>query len=394
MYKRRHLVSLVLALVLFLSSGMPASEVMASNLEQQREDALDKIDDIKADINSVKSKINSLKNSKSNLQSYINELDDQAAQLSDQLTELEESIEKKNTEIEETKAELEEAIETVDKQYGAMKLRIQYMYENGNYSYMVMLLEASSMKDLLNRAEFASQMVEYDRRMLVTFQAARKVVEDTKAQLEQEQEDLKALQAEVTEQKEALDVLIEAKTAEIAAYQRQINEAQDDADDYAAQLAQQEKLLNQIEDQIAAAAAANDGGVTGSASGFIWPCPSSKRITSYFGPRKSPTAGASSNHKGIDIGAPTGTAIVASAGGVVTTSTYSRSAGNYIVISHGGGMSTVYMHCSKLYVGVGAKVSQGQKIAAVGSTGYSTGPHLHFGVIKNGTYVNPLGYVN
>ena len=160
-------------------------------------------------------------------------------------------------------------------------------------------------------------------------------------------------------------------------------------------LAEQERLLDQIEQQIAAAAAAaaQEGDGDGGASGFIWPCPSSHRITSNFGPRPQPTAGASTNHKGIDIGAGYGSAIVASASGRVTTSTYSSSAGNYIVISHGNGMSTVYMHCSALYVSVGQMVSQGETIAAVGSTGYSTGNHLHFGVIKNGTYVNPLNYV-
>ena len=129
-------------------------------------------------------------------------------------------------------------------------------------------------------------------------------------------------------------------------------------------------------------------------TGFIWPCPSYTRISSYFGPRQQPTAGASTDHKGIDLAAPYGAAILASAAGTVTTSTYSSSAGNYIVIAHGNGMSTVYMHCSSLLVSVGQTVQQGQTIAKVGSTGYSTGNHLHFGVIKNGTYVNPLNYIS
>ena len=127
---------------------------------------------------------------------------------------------------------------------------------------------------------------------------------------------------------------------------------------------------------------------------FIWPCPSSGRITSGFGGRSSPTAGASSNHQGIDIGAPTGTDIVAAAAGEVVVSTYSYSAGNYVMLSHGGGVYTVYMHASKLLVSAGDSVKQGQVIAKVGSTGYSTGPHLHFGVRVNGTYVNPSQYVS
>ncbi len=135
----------------------------------------------------------------------------------------------------------------------------------------------------------------------------------------------------------------------------------------------------------------NDGEV--SASGYIWPVPDSKRITSYFGPRKQPTAGASTYHRGIDIGAPMYTNIVAVKDGKVVTATYSSSAGNFIIVDHGNGVQTGYMHCSKLNVGVGDTVKQGEVIALVGNTGVSTGPHLHFAVLQNGTYVNPLNYV-
>lgn len=198
-----------------------------------------------------------------------------------------------------------------------------------------------------------------------------------------------------SEQKKTVDALIKTKTAQIQSYQDQIDSENSNAEEYKADLAKQQKLLDQIEQQIAAAAAANaqasDG--DGGASGFVWPCPSSRRITSGFGNRAQPTAGASTNHKGIDIGASYGASIVAAASGRVTTAAYSSSAGNYIVISHGNSLSTVYMHCSALYVSAGQTVSAGQAIAAVGSTGYSTGNHLHFGVIKNGSYVNPTAYV-
>ena len=132
---------------------------------------------------------------------------------------------------------------------------------------------------------------------------------------------------------------------------------------------------------------------TGSSS-LRWPCPASGRITSGYGNRKSPTAGASSNHKGIDISASTGSSIVAAAGGTVSIATYSYSAGNYVVVNHGNGLSTVYMHCSQLLVSAGDTVKAGQTIAKVGSTGYSTGSHLHFAVRKNGSYVNPSSYVS
>jgi murein DD-endopeptidase MepM/ murein hydrolase activator NlpD len=122
--------------------------------------------------------------------------------------------------------------------------------------------------------------------------------------------------------------------------------------------------------------------------------PSSSRITSSFGNRSQPTAGASTYHKGIDIGAPTGSTIVASKSGSVVIASYSVSAGNYIMLSHGSGIYTVYMHCSQLLVSVGDEVKQGQTIGKVGSTGYSTGSHLHFGISIDGNYVNPQNYVS
>ena len=132
---------------------------------------------------------------------------------------------------------------------------------------------------------------------------------------------------------------------------------------------------------------------TVSSGGFRWPVPSSSRITCTFGYRNAPTTGASTYHQGIDIGASTGANIVAAKGGTVVTASYNVAAGNYIMISHGNGVYTVYMHCSRLLVSVGQSVNQGDVIALVGSTGVSTGPHLHFGVNVNGSYVNPMNYV-
>ncbi len=365
-------------------------------LEQKRQDTLDEINSIKEDISTVEKKISELKNTRSNLQTYINQLDRQVNSLAAQISDLEEKIEQKKKEIEEKQQELLEAEAEAEEQYGLMKKRIQYMYEQGSQSFLELLLESESLADMMNRADYAMQMSEYDRQMMNELREIREAIAEYKALLEAEQEEQEKLLAELEDQKAAVNKAIAAKTQEIAAYQSQIDSASGEQSEYQKQLAQQEKLLDQIEAQIAAAAAAaaaeNDG--DGGASGFLWPCPASHRITSYFGPRKAPVPGASTYHKGIDIGAGTGSSIIASAAGRVTTSKYSNSAGNYVVISHGKGISTVYMHASALYVSVGDVVAQGQTIAAVGSTGYSSGPHLHFGVIVNGSYVNPLNYVN
>ena len=402
--KRTRMVSALLVVALtagciFTKDNLRVSatspKIDTSDLEDKKQDTLDKIKDIKSDISDVKKKISDLKNSKSNLETYISKLDTEANDLAKQIDRLNGDIAAKKEEITAAEGELEEAVETAAQQYEDMKKRIQYLYENGNPSYLELLLTSESMADFLNKSSYAEQMTAYDRNMLEEYIAQKQAVEEKKKELESEKEELDAMAGAASEQKKTVDALIKTKTAQIQSYQDQIDSESSNAEEYKADLAKQQKLLDQIEQQIAAAAAANaqasDG--DGGASGFVWPCPSSRRITSGFGNRAQPTAGASTNHKGIDIGASYGASIVAAASGRVTTAAYSSSAGNYVVISHGNGLSTVYMHCSALYVSAGQTVSAGQSIAAVGSTGYSTGNHLHFGVIKNGSYVNPLGYV-
>ncbi len=402
--KRTRMVSALLVVALtagciFTKDNLRVSatspKIDTSDLEDKKQDTLDKIKDIKSDISDVKKKISDLKNSKSNLETYISKLDTEANDLAKQIDRLNGDIAAKKEEITAAEGELEEAVETAAQQYEDMKKRIQYLYENGNPSYLELLLTSESMADFLNKSSYAEQMTAYDRNMLEEYIAQKQAVEEKKKELESEKEELDAMAGAASEQKKTVDALIKTKTAQIQSYQDQIDSENSNAEEYKADLAKQQKLLDQIEQQIAAAAAANaqasDG--DGGASGFVWPCPSSRRITSGFGNRAQPTAGASTNHKGIDIGASYGASIVAAASGRVTTAAYSSSAGNYIVISHGNSLSTVYMHCSALYVSAGQTVSAGQAIAAVGSTGYSTGNHLHFGVIKNGSYVNPTAYV-
>lgn len=126
---------------------------------------------------------------------------------------------------------------------------------------------------------------------------------------------------------------------------------------------------------------------------FTWPAPSYTRISDEYGNRQHPILGIQQFHNGLDMAAPGGSAILAAYDGKVVAATYSNSMGNYIMIDHGDSLYTIYMHASALYVSKGAEVSKGDKIAAVGSTGRSTGNHLHFSVRLNGNYVNPWNYL-
>ena len=341
---------------------------------------------------------------KADTEKYVRQLDGNLNELAGELTRLEEQIAQKEGEIAQAQDELAAARETEANQYDSMKLRIKYMYERGDTSYLDLILQSKSISQMLNRAEYVSKITEYDRDMLEKYQETKEAVAEREAALEQEHVELVALQDSTKAKQASVKQLLADKEAELTAYNSKISATQDQIAGYEADIKAQEDKMRQIEAEMKrreeeAKKKAQQAGQTytvkdlGNIS-FKWPCPSSSRITSNFGDRESPTEGASSNHKGMDIGASTGADIIAAADGEVVIATYSYSAGNYIMIDHGGGVSTVYMHCSQLLVSKGAKVKQGQVIAKVGSTGYSTGPHLHFGIRSGGTYVNPRNYVS
>ena len=376
------------------------------------------------DLQKAKELIDSLKGSKEDIQSEVEKLDKQLNEISGKVKELESRLSKKRQEIADTESALNKAKEQEKKQYRNMKKRIQFMYENGQTSYVEMLLSADSFTDFLNAVEYITQISQYDRKMLKEYQNMQVTIADTQKTLETDYASLQSLQAKVQEEKQAVAALESAKKGELNDVADDLTDAQTVAKAYEAEIQAQNEVIAQIQaaqkraaeqqaaQQQAQAAEENQGATdaagenqntaqnttpsgNGQSTGsMMWPCPSSKRVTSDYGPRTSPTNGASSNHKGIDIGAAYGADIVAASSGRVTTATYSSSAGNYVVISHGGGISTVYMHASSLTVSAGQTVSKGQVIAKVGSTGISTGNHLHFGVTLNGVYVSPWGYVS
>ena len=366
------------------------------------------------DLQKAKELIDSLKGSKEDIQSEVEKLDKQLNEISGKVKELESRLSKKRQEIADTESALNKAKEQEKKQYRNMKKRIQFMYENGQTSYVEMLLSADSFTDFLNAVEYITQISQYDRKMLKEYQNMQVTIADTQKTLETDYASLQSLQAKVQEEKQAVAALESAKKGELNDVADDLTDAQTVAKAYEAEIqaAQKRAAEQQAAQQQAQAAEENQGATdaagenqntaqnttpsgNGQSTGsMMWPCPSSKRVTSDYGPRTSPTNGASSNHKGIDIGAAYGADIVAADGGTVLVATYSSSGGNYVIIDHGGGLCTVYMHASSLTVSAGQTVSKGQVIAKVGSTGISTGNHLHFGVTLNGVYVSPWGYVS
>lgn len=395
-----------------LKGGLAAAGVLlllclsfpAYGTKKELEAEKEKTSVIEEEKKKVEDTLKNLEGQKADTESYVRQLDQEMAAISSQLEELSGQIADKESEIAVTQEELSAAQEAEVQQYDAMKLRIKYMYEKGDTTFIDLILESKSISQLLNRAEYISQISQYDRQMLDEYAATRQTIADNEAKLESERADLLALQESTQAKHNSVEELLAAKEEQLKSYETQIASAQSQINAYEQDLAAQESKIRQIEEEMQKAeeearkkAESSGTSYTVKSLGntkFIWPCPSSSRITSAFGGRESPTEGASSNHQGIGIGASTGSDIVAAADGVVTIATYSASAGNYVMLSHGGGVSTVYMHCSSLNVSEGQSVTQGQVIAKVGSTGYSTGPHLHFGIRSGGSYVNPSNYVS
>lgn len=389
----------LLALCLAVSFVMPVQAT-----KQDVDAAKQKASSLEEEKKKVEATLKSLDGLKNDAAEYVKQLDNSLDTLNREVEQLDGQITDKEEEIAKTQQELLEAQQVEEGQYDSMKLRIKYMYERGNVSLIDMLLQSQDIVQLMNRAEYIRKISEYDKKMMDEYVATKEAITVHEAALEEEHGQLLGLQEQTQAKQQSVETLLTQKNKELKNFENQIQAAEGQISQYKQDIKAQENKVKQLEAEIkrkeeearkaAEAAGKQYNTVSLGNINFIWPLPSSSRITSRFGGRSSPTEGASSNHQGIDVGASTGSAIVAAASGTVVISTYSYSAGNYVMLNHGGGVYTVYMHCSQLLVSEGQQVSQGQTIAKVGSTGYSTGPHLHFGIRSGGRYLNPLSYVS
>ena len=352
-------------------------------------------DQLKSGLTDVQKVKASLEKNKADLNAYVSELDTNLTALQNSIDMLTEKIAEKEAEIEQTILELAAAEAERDAQYEAMKQRIKYIYLHGDTIYLEILLGEGSFADKLNRSAYVEKLEEYDRNMLENYKLQVRLVEVTKEALEEERITLDETKADLEEEEAAVETLIAEKQAQIGAIQQDINTQEVSIQQYQQAIAQRDSEIAALEAAVKAERErlAEENRRHFGGGPFTWPAPSYTYISSDYGYRTAPTSGASTFHSGLDMAAPAGSPILAAAEGTVIAAGYSWSMGNYVMIDHGDGISTVYMHASALYVSKGQDVSAGQKIAAVGSTGISTGPHLHFSVRVNGSYVNPRNYL-
>ena len=388
------------------SSGEIRRQINA--LKEEKEELQEKITDVQEQYQKNENEI-------VDLMARKNVIEQEAQLLRTQVTNINQQLAAYSTLI----ADKQDELDTAQGRYSLLnqenRIRIRAMEEEGSVTYWEVLFRASSFSDLLDRLNMVEEIAASDNRRLKELSEAASAVEVAQDELLLEKEDMEDTRQELDntqaeldrKDQEAAELLQQllSKADDLAALEEKFAEMDDAFLKQIARKEQEYSAAKQAEwaaymatyvpptmGQAGAVGNGSSGGgaVGGGEGGWLIPCNYSS-VTSPFGQRNSPTAGASTNHLGVDLDSVTGERVVASKGGVVVAAGYSNSAGNYVKIDHGGGYTSVYMHLNSIdNCSTGSMVGAGQQIGTVGATGIATGDHLHFSVTKDGVYINPM----
>lgn len=397
MKRRKRLVTVMavlLALILLVPilsvlirplNARAVSESELYQLQQQQEELKRQQEEIQAQIDSNQYERAAILDRKEILDRQAELTRQEIANLSKQISTYENLIAEKEDEYRAARAEEE-------RQREIFKKRVRVMEENGEVSYLSVLFGAKDFADLLSRLDFISEIMESDEQVIKSYEKAQAEANQKKTELEDVRNGLveaRTLQeqrsAELDSQISQAVQLIQDLESNIAKNAQLIEEAEAAEQEVAQKILEMARELERQRQQ-------QGGGLVSSTGRYIWPSNASRYVTSAYGMREDPITYVWRMHNGIDIGASYGTDILASDSGEVVTATYSSSYGYYVMLYHGDDRYTLYAHMSEIWVYEGQYVTQGDVIGLVGSTGYSTGPHIHFEVMENGSRVDPLSY--
>ena len=356
--------AVIISLILAMSFCFSTTSVYAKPLSELQEEIEQKQDELKKG-----------KEKEKNLSSQINSLEKEIYQLNDQ-------IEVSEVKLDKLKKDLDEAQKKVDKQNEELGVRLRTMYKNGSVGFMDVLMNSNSFSEFLTNMDLVEKIYASDKDVLQDLQDSHDAIEKKKNKVEKLSKELKSSKAAA----ESSMQTVEAEKKKIADDNEKNAEMLDDLENEAAAEAARLAAASQSGNISSSSTSSYGGGA------FAWPTPSSQRVSSGYGWRICPFHGREF-HGAIDIAASGGAAIVSVADGTVISAGWNGGFGNSIKVDHGGGLVTMYNHCSSFNASVGQKVSKGQTIAFVGTTGSSTGNHLDFRVFKDGTTQNPFSYL-
>lgn len=405
----------ILAAVLLLTqllTAVPYKAEAASSgeLKAQLEALEAEKDKIDAKLKELQGKLSDNLNEMEAIIAQKDIIDQEIFTLYEKTTNINEQIAAYSTLIADKQEELDEAQAHLKELNEKNKERIRTMEEDGTISYWSVLFEANSFSDFLDRLNMVEEIAASDARRLKEMSAAAEAVAAAKAELEEGQKalevtktELQAAQAEQEKKRAEADALLAQLIATGEEYEKYIAEVEEEEDSLSIQINNAEQLYENAKYQewlstSVATKPSYGGGNAGDGTtigGLTWLKPTTySRVSSPYGWRVHPVYGDWRFHNGVDLSAPSGTPIVATRSGKVTVAQYSSSAGYYVTINHQDGFESKYLHMTHYVVGVGDYVTAGQVIGYVGSTGVSTGAHLHFTICYNGSYVNPADYIN
>lgn len=379
-----------LALVITALAFMPAGPALA--VSQSEIDALEEQrDELKAQREEMQAGIDELKDQQAGVLEQKRALDEQNEVYRQELELIEEQVSLYTRLVDEKAAELEKATEAEAEQLAIYKQHVRAMEENGDYTYLSIIFGSKSLSELMSNLDMIGEIMDADKRIYDQYTAAREDAEEIKAEYEATLDALSDKQAEYEAEKADLEAKIAEASAMIEQLEEEINS---NYDLYLEVLAQEEAIESDIQSMIAELERQEAANSITSTGTYIWPLPGYSPGSAY-GWRMHPIYNEMRFHAGEDIGAPSGTPILAADSGMATVIPDNGNGyGNYIMINHGGGRVTLYAHMSAFAISNGATVNQGDVIGYVGSTGNSTGPHLHFEVRVNGATTDPKQYFN
>ncbi|MBE6022469.1 MAG: hypothetical protein E7231_04435 [Cellulosilyticum sp.] len=369
-------------------------------------DKKNELNSTKQNIKEKQEAVNEKKAQKEAIQEEIKEVDLQLVAIQDNIKELTTQINEKQEQIVVSTEKLEEANIKKDDQYEATKERMVQMYKNQKIGYMQVIFSSDNFWEAMNRVEYVRRISQKDNNILDEYQAQIETIEEQKQIIEQEKTELDSLKADEVAKNKELETTRSKKSdamAQLAAEEGKLQSEIESLSTISEELTSEiQALVKKLEEEEArkqqqaqsSSSSGNNNSTQYVGGTFMWPVPGYYRISSDYVDRTSPIFGTAEFHTGIDIPASYGEDVVAAADGVVITSGWIRGYGNTVMISHGGGIVTLYGHNSSLVISNGATVKKGQVIAKIGSTGYSTGNHCHFEVRRNGSHTSPWPYLN
>lgn len=418
----KRLISLITVLICLLSFNFSFADEVKDKTHQ--------LNDKKDKISDIKDKISTIEDKQESTEKEMDKLDQEITSVQNEISDLDSKIELMDKEIIKSKKEVEKINDQIKAQNDLYEDRVRAMYMNGPAGYIDIILSAQSFVDLLTRADMVKRVVEYDKNILLNMSKMHKEEEEKKNKLTNQQNELVDLKNELDTKRKQLVKASDEK-------QKYYDKLDDNIDSYKKMLSDEERASRELEQEIKKLQreqerreqerleqekreqeerekqenankqnANNNNSNNGHASNNVG-SPSvvkggivrasdigyTPRITCPYGMRIHPVLNIWRMHTGVDLGVPSGTPIYSMDEGTVIIARYSGAYGNYVVVDHGGGITTLYAHASRLLVSAGQKVKKGQMIMKSGNTGYSTGAHLHFEVRKNGGHIDPTPYI-